>query len=232
MIDIGKTFDPKNIDAFIQEVVPEHQQFPITAASIAGGKLVIKYMQDASDRLYIFDTSVPAKKLNQVQLPKICSIFKMTGKWNESILEVKINDFISPGTAYEVNTNDYSVKLIRKSEIPDKTFKSEDFVQEQVFYTSKDGTKVPMFIVRKKSTLPSLDTKPSKPIPTLLYGYGGFGVSQQPDFGASNLIMTKNLNAIYVVANIRGGGEYGEQWHTSGSFAQKQNSYDDFIAAA
>lgn len=103
----------------------------------------------------------------------------MDGKYNESKLEVKINDFISPGAAYEVdlNTPNFDVKLVRQSELPDKTFKSEDFVQDQVFYKSKDGTKVPMFIIRKKTTLGSLDQKPDKPIPTLLYGYGGFGVS-------------------------------------------------------
>jgi prolyl oligopeptidase len=87
-----------------------------------------------------------------------------------------VNDFISPGAAYEIDTNDYSVKLIRQSELPDKTFKSEDYAQDQVFYKSKDGTKVPMFIIRKKTTLLSLDKKPSKTVPTLLYGYGGFGV--------------------------------------------------------
>lgn len=112
----------------------------------------------------------------------------MEGKHNETKLNVKINDFISPGAAYEVDTNDYSVKLIRQSELPDKTFKSSDFLQDQVFYKSKDGTKIPMFIVRKKTVLGNLSEKPSKPVPTLLYGYGGFGVSQQPDFAGSHLI--------------------------------------------
>jgi prolyl oligopeptidase PreP (S9A serine peptidase family) len=124
MIDIGKKFDSKNIDPSIHEVLPEHKLFPITSSAIVGGKLAIKYMENASDRLYFFDLSVPAKKLNQVQLPKICSIYKMDGKHNETKLEVKINDFISPGAAYEIDTNDYSVKLVRKSELPDKTFNS------------------------------------------------------------------------------------------------------------
>ena len=89
-----------------------------------------------------------------------------------------------------------------------------------------------MFIVRKKSVLASLDSKPDKPIPTLLTGYGGFGVSKQPDFDSTNLIYAKNLGSMFVVANIRGGGEYGENWHAAASLSKKQTSYDDFIAAA
>lgn len=101
----------------------------------------------------------------------------MDGKWDQPTMRVKVASYISPGTVYEVDTRDLSVKLLKKSELPDKTFKEEDYIQEQVFFNSKDGTKVPMFIVRKKTTLASLSTKPVKPIPTLLYGYGGFGVS-------------------------------------------------------
>lgn len=82
-----------------------------------------------------------------------------------------------------------------------------------MFYESKDGTKVPMFIVRKKSFLPTLDSKPKAPMPTLLYGYGGFGVPETPSFSEQNLILYKNLGGIFVLANIRGGGEYGEAWH-------------------
>lgn len=89
-----------------------------------------------------------------------------------------------------------------------------------------------MFLVRKKTTLKSLEQKPLKPIPILLYGYGGFGVSEQPAFSAVQLTFMNNLGGMYVVANIRGGGELGEEWHTNGILDKKQNSFDDFIGAA
>jgi len=156
-----------------------------------------------------------------VALPQICSIYKMEGRYDESKFVVKINDFIDPGSAYEIDVNDYSVNLLRKSEIPDKTFKPEDYAQDQVFFTSKDGTKVPMFIVRKKTTLSSLSSKPQAPIPTLLTAYGGFGKPSQPDFDSTNYMMAKNMNAMFVMVNIRGGGEYGEEWHQAATRDKK-----------
>ena len=117
-------------------------------------------MENASDRLYIYDYSVPAKLLNQVPLPKVISIYKLDGKWDENQLIVKVNSFTMPGTAYEVNTDTFAVKTIKKSELPDKTFNPDDYIEEQVFYKSKDGTQIPMYIVRKKDTLPSLSQKP------------------------------------------------------------------------
>ena len=101
-----------------------------------------------------------------------------------------------------------------------------------MFYTSKDGTKVPMFVVRKKSTLPDLNVKPDQPITTLLYGYGGFNVPLTPYFSVTRLLLLNNLNGLFAVANIRGGGEYGEDWHHAGIKEKKQNVFDDFIAAA
>jgi prolyl oligopeptidase len=105
---------------------------------------------------------------------------------------------------------DFKMEKLRDSKLKDQSFKPEDFVTDQVFFKSKDGTKVPMFITRKKSLLPTLDSKPTQPITTLLYGYGGFTVSQTPKFSPTNIVMLKNLNVMYVVASIRGGGEYGE----------------------
>lgn len=145
----------------------------------------------------------------------------MKGKYDESELIVKVTTFSNPGAVYKINVDNYKVETLYKSQLPDKTFNPDDYAQDQVFYKSKDGTKIPMFIVRKKSTLPSLAQKPDKPITTLLYGYGGFGVSQQPDFSPTNLILMRNLDAMYVVANIRGGGEYGDEWHESATKSKK-----------
>lgn len=107
-----------------------------------------------------------------------------------------------------------------------------DFTTDQAWYSSKDGTKVPMFLIRKKSILPSLDSKPKKAIPTILYGYGGFGNPETPQFNLMNLVFMNNLDGMYVVANIRGGGEFGKQWHETAVQENRQKSFDDFIAAA
>lgn len=108
----------------------------------------------------------------------------------------------------------------------------KDFATDQVFYTSKDGTKVPMFMVKKKTTLPTLDTKPEKPIPTVLYGYGGFNISITPYFSPTFLLLMQNLGGMFCVASLRGGGEYGEDWHAAGVKEKKQNVFDDFHSAA
>lgn len=106
------------------------------------------------------------------------------------------------------------------------------FVTDQVWYESKDGTKVPMFCIRKKSVLPDINTAPAKPIPTLLYGYGGFAISLTPYFSVTRLVLLNNLDGMFVVANIRGGGEFGEDWHHAGTLGKKQNVFDDFCGAA
>lgn len=109
----------------------------------------------------------------------------------------------------------YEVQALRRPRLEHLSLNLSDFTTDQAWFDSKDGTKVPMFLIRKKSVLPSLDKAPEKPIPTILYGYGGFGNSETPSFNLMNLIFLNNLNGMYVVANIRGGGEFGKQWHLS-----------------
>lgn len=103
------------------------------------------------------------------------SIYKIEGRHDEPTAVVKINSFTIPGTAYELNVDNFQLKVIKKSELPDKSYNPDDYTQDQVFYKSKDGTEIPMFIVMKKTTLPSLTQKPNKPKTTLLTAYGGFG---------------------------------------------------------
>lgn len=103
------------------------------------------------------------------------SIYKINGLHDEPTAIVKVNSFISPGSAFELNVDTLKVKVIKKAELPDKTFNADDYVQDQVFYKGKDGVDIPMFIVRKKTTLPSLTQKPNQPVTTLLTAYGGFG---------------------------------------------------------
>ena len=131
-------------------------------------------------------------------------------------------NYITPGTIYSFEPKSGKSTVYQK---PKVDFKSEDYESKQVFYTSKDGTKVPMIITFKKGT--NLDGKN----PTMLYGYGGFNVSLTPAFSIANAVWLEN-GGIYAVANLRGGGEYGKKWHDAGTQMQKQNVFDDFIAAA
>lgn len=108
----------------------------------------------------------------------------------------------------------------------------EDFITDQIFYPSKDGTMIPMFIVRRKDVLPDLNVAPEQPILSLLYGYGGFNISITPMFSPSKLVFMNNLKGLFCIANLRGGGEYGEDWHKAGTKEKKQNVFDDFIAGA
>lgn len=144
----------------------------------------------------------------------------------------KFQTFTDPGSVYRLDMNTYEVQTLRRPQLEHLSLNINDFTTDQAWFTSKDGTKVPMFLIRKKSVLPSLDKAPSKPIPTILYGYGGFGNPETPKFSLMNLIFMNNLNGMYVVANIRGGGEFGSNWHMSAVQENRQKSFDDFISAA
>lgn len=106
------------------------------------------------------------------------------------------------------------------------------FVTDQVHFKSKDGTQIPMFIVRKKSVLPDVNVRPEKPIPVFLYAYGGFGIVKTPQYSNAHMIWMNNFNGIFAQVGIRGGGEFGEAWHQAASLEKKQTGFDDFIGAA
>ena len=126
----------------------------------------------------------------------------------------------------------YELELVASTKLGPSCGDISDFITDQVFYESKDGTKVPMFIVRRKDVLPDMNTTPDSPLLTLLYGYGGFNISLTPMFSPSKLVFMNNMKGLFCVANLRGGGEYGEEWHKAGTKDKKQNVFDDFIAAA
>lgn len=154
-----------------------------------------------------------------------------SGKHDSNELFYKFSSFADPGSIYRVNLDTFEQETILLTRLAGGVDTTE-FITDQVWYESKDGTKVPMFVVRKKSILPDITQAPKKPIPTLLYAYGGFSISMTPYFSISRLVLLNNLQGMFVCANIRGGGEFGEDWHEAGVKKNKQNGFDDFQAAA
>lgn len=201
------------------DLIPE-SEFVLNGASIIGGNLVIEYMKDASDYLSVYDMA--GKYKFDISLPTIGSIGGISGKKDDSTAFYSFTSFTYPSAVFKYDISTNTSELFKASEID---FDISAYETKQVFFNSKDGTKVPMFIVHKKGL------KLNGKNPTLLYGYGGFNISLTPSFSIANLVFLEN-GGIYVQVNLRGGGEYGEDWHLAGTKLKKQNVFDDFIAAA
>ena len=208
--------DPKltNWVDFIPET--EHVLSPSTGA----GFFFAEYMIDAVSKVKQYDYN--GKFIRDIKLPGIGSIGGLGGKATQKELYYSFTNYITPGTIYKYFPKEGKSELYRKSKID---FDSDLYKSKQVFYTSKDGTKVPMIITHKKG----LELNGNNP--TILYGYGGFNISLTPSFSVANTIWMEQ-GGVYAVPNIRGGGEYGKKWHKAGTQLQKQNVFDDFIAAA
>jgi len=192
----------------------------LEGVSVLGGKFVAQYLKDAASHAYAYDLS--GKLLYEVKLPTVGTISGFSGDKDDNEAFYTFSSFTFPPTIYRFDVAANKAEVFRKADV---SFQPEDYVSEQLFYTSKDGTKVPMFITYKKGM-----QKTGKN-PLLLYGYGGFNISVNPGFSVARIPFIEN-GGIYVIANIRGGGEYGEAWHKAGTKMQKQNVFDDFIAAA
>ena len=190
----------------------------LSSASVIGNKLILNYEQDASNHVYRYD--LDGKLLNEIELPALGSA-GFSGKKDDNEAFFTFTSFTFPTSIYRYDTETNKVELYRR---PKVDFKPEEYVTEQVFFTSKDGTKVPMFLTYKKG----LEKNGQNPV--LLYGYGGFNISLTPSFSTSRLPFLEN-GGIYVQVNLRGGSEYGEEWHIAGTKMLKQNVFDDFIAA-
>ncbi len=200
-----------------KDVIPETTN--VLDISTGGGYFFASYMIDAVDQVKLYDRS--GKHVRDITLPGKGNISGFSGKEKDVNVYFTFTNYITPSTVYRYNipTNETRVQYR-----PIVDFNPDNFVSEQVFYTSKDGTKVPMIINYKKGI--KLDGKN----PTILYSYGGFNISLQPAFSVINAIWMEN-GGIYAVPNIRGGGEYGKKWHDAGTKMQKKNVFDDFIAA-
>jgi len=202
-----------------RDILPEKKEV-LQSCSIIGGKIVANYIEDAKSKVEVYNLN--GEKINQIDFPSLGTFGGIKGKLNDSVAFYSFTSFTVPSVVYK-----YNIETNKSTEFfrPKISFDFENYETKQIFYQSKDGTSVPMFIVLKKGT--ELNGKN----PTLLYGYGGFNVSLLPSFSTSRLAWLEN-GGIYALANIRGGGEYGENWYKAGTKLNKQNVFDDFIAAA
>lgn len=200
-------------------VIPEKEEV-LEGICLIGNRIAASYMKDASSRSYLYDLT--GKLLGEVNIPGIGTMSGFSGKKEDNIAFYSFTSFTFPSTIYKFDVEKNESVVFRASEID---FDPSGYETKQVFYTSKDGTKVPMFITHKKGL------KYTGKNPTLLYGYGGFNSAMTPAFSISRVIFLEN-GGVYALANIRGGGEYGEEWHKAGTKLLKQNVFDDFIAAA
>lgn len=202
-----------------KEIIPETEN-AMDSVGIVGNMFVCSYLKDAKTqvRLHAIDGSF----VREVEFPGIGTAGGFDGRRKDTDVFYSFSSFALPPTTYRYNMITGESKLFRKAEVK---FNPEDYETKQVFYSSKDGTKVPMFITHKKGL--KLDGSN----PTLLYGYGGFNISVTPSFSVGRVTWME-MGGVYAVANLRGGGEYGERWHKAGTKQNKQNVFDDFISAA
>lgn len=201
------------------DLVPQTENV-LRGASVAADKLVLSYMKDARSLIQIhnFDGTFDYN----LDLPGIGTCGGLSGKKNDPVAFYTFTSYTIPPVIYKYNFDQKKSEIYIKTEVP---FNIDDYITEQVFYTSKDGTKIPMFLFYKKGM------ERNGKNPTLLYGYGGFNVSLTPAFTPRRMVWLEN-GGIFAVANLRGGGEYGEDWHQAGTKLNKQNVFDDCIAAA
>jgi prolyl oligopeptidase len=200
------------------DVIPETEH--VLSASTGGGYLFAEYMVDAVSTVKQF--TYEGELVRDVKLPGVGSIGGFGTKKEEKELYYSFTNYTTPGSIYKYEIESGESELYQK---PNIDFNSDNFVSQQVYYKSKDGTKIPMIITHKKGL--QLDGTN----PTMLYGYGGFNISLTPSFSTANTVWLEN-GGVYAVANLRGGGEYGKEWHDAGTKLNKQNVFDDFIAAA
>ncbi len=202
-----------------EEVIPE-QKDVLSSCVVTKSRLVATHMVDASSRMAVY--SLTGEKQRDVELGVLGTVGELQGDTESDEVFYSYTSFVVPPSVYVYNAASGEQRTIFKPEVP---FDFEAYTVEQVFYQSKDGTKVPMFLVHRKGL------EKNGKNPTLLYGYGGFNISITPSFSATRLAWLEQ-GGVFAVANIRGGGEYGERWHNQGTKLNKQNVFDDFIAAA
>lgn len=207
--------DPSNWGEFVPE--GEHV---LSSVNTGGEKIFLTYLEDASSHVYQYDTK--GEKEREIELPALGTAYGFEGKEKDKEVFFTFTSFTYPPTSYRYDIESGEIEVFRRPEV---AFDPEAYETRQVFFTSKDGTQVPMFIVMRKGT------ELSGSNPTYLYGYGGFNISLRPSFNVSRIVWLEQ-GGVFAMPNLRGGGEYGSKWHHAGTKMQKQNVFDDFIAAA
>ena len=196
-----------------------NQEFVLSASSVIDNKLLLSYDKDASSHPYLYN--LEGELIHEIKLPSVGTA-RFSGNRDDNECFFSFTSFTTPASSYKYNMEANTYELYKAATV---NFNPDEFVSYQVFFTSKDGTKIPMFLTHKK------DLKREGNNPVYLYGYGGFNVSLNPGFSASRIPFLEN-GGIYAQVTLRGGGEYGEEWHIAGTKLQKQNVFDDFIGAA
>ncbi len=202
-----------------REIIPQSDA-TLTQATLVGDRFIAVYLKDVVSRAKVF--SLDGRFVREIDLPGIGAVSGFEGKRTDAETFYSFSSIVAPASIYHYDVASGGSRLLRRSEAK---FKSEDYEVKQVFYRSKDGARIPMFVACKKGT--RLDGAN----PTLLYGYGGFNISLLPMFSVSRAAWME-MGGVYAQPNLRGGGEYGETWHDAGRKLKKQNVFDDFIAAA
>lgn len=209
----------KTLDKIV-DVIPEHSDEVLTDITFGGGRVIAGYLKDAHDVYRVYD--LDGKKLYDIELPAIGSVGGFNARYEDNTAFYTFTSFTFPSVVYR-----YDIETNQSTEWfkPNIDFDFDQYTTRQVFYTSKDGTRIPMFLVHRT------DLETNGKNPTLLYGYGGFNISLTPSFSITRLFWLEN-GGVFALANLRGGGEYGEKWHQAGTKMNKQNVFDDFIYAA
>lgn len=202
-----------------KEVLPETENV-LSGVSMCRGKFIVEYRVDVTDRLYIY--GLDGKQRSEIKLPSLGSSGVSVSDKDDPEIFYVFTSFTYPAMIFKYDVDKETSELFKTTEVK---FRMDDYETKQVFYPSKDGTRIPMFLVHRKGI--ELNGKN----PLWLYAYGGFNASINPSFSASRMVFLEN-GGIVVIANIRGGSEYGEEWHKAGMLSNKQNVFDDFISAA
>jgi prolyl oligopeptidase len=203
-----------------RELVPENKSAVLQGTSAAGGKLFLRYLQDVKPR--VLGYGLDGRPQGEIHFDTIGSLSDVSGTWNSPVAFYRFGSFALPPTTYAYDVPSGKSTIFFRQSAP---VNPDDFTVEQVWYNSKDGTRIPMFLMYKKGL------QRNGANPTLLTGYGGFNLASLPNFSASAVTWAEN-GGVYALANLRGGSEFGEAWHRAGMLENKQNVFDDFAAAA